>query len=424
LAFGQRQAATPAATPPRPIAQLVHTTWTPKEGGGPKGVTSLAQTTDGYLWIGTFFGLVRFDGVRFVRYTPLDGDTLPGDDPVNRLLATQDGSLWMIGGRGGVVTRLRNGRAVTYGKADGLEGVLDLAESSKGMLVAGSLGGLFRFSGGKWEAAGPGWNYPGKEARAVWFDRDDALWVETEDRVVYLPAGGHQFLDPGIPVRSAPMGCQFAQERDGTIWFSELGVSAYTLHKVGEQATRRTEIAIESLAILIDRKGSLWLASGSDGLRRVPDPSRIRGRRIARSGPEAERFTMKDGLLNDLPTAVLQDREGNVWVGSSTGLERFREGVFTPVPALAPARPRFVMAGRDSSVWTGAFNYGALQRFGPRMHRAERSSSTATPGSCASRAPDSSRSTSARGPGMDSGTWLSIRRAPSGSSAWSPDCCA
>lgn len=352
------------SVPPRPITQLVHTVWTPKQGGGPIGIRALAQTTDGYIWIGSFFGLWRFDGVRFVKYVPLGGDSIP-DGAVMRLLPTRDGSLWMIGGRGGLVIHLRAGRVVTYGKAQGLPGVLDLAQSSKGELVAGTVSGLFRFTNGKWEPVDTAWGFPGKQGRAVWFDRDDTLWAVTEDRVVYLPAGADRFLDPGAPIRSAPLGCRFAQEKDGTIWISVEGKSVYTVRKVGDKAEGFTEVKIDPLAMLIDRKGSLWVASGSDGLRRVPDVARIRGRRIEKFGPEAERFTMKDGLLADIPTALLEDHEGNIWVGSSNGLERFREGSFTPFLARGPARPRFIVAGRDSSIWTGAYNDGALQRFGP-----------------------------------------------------------
>ncbi len=358
------QTATPDSSPTRPIRELVHTTWTPKANGGPAGVRALAQTTDGYIWIGTFFGLIRFDGVRFVRYVPLSGDTHP-IRLVDRLLATRDGSLWILG-QGGVVSRLREGHLTSFRPADGLPATHQFAESSTGMLVAGTTAGLSRFVDGKWEGVGSAWGFPGAQCRALWFDRDDALWAVTEDRVVYLPAGARQFLDPGIPVRSAPLGIQFAQEQDGTIWMSELGQAAYTLRKVGDTASAVTGINVPPLALLIDSRGSLWLATGGFGLRRVPEVARIRGRRIERFGPDVEQFTMKDGLLADLPTALLEDQEGNIWVGSSSGLERFREGAFTPVPTVAVGRPRFVMAGRDSSVWTGAFNDFSLQRFGPR----------------------------------------------------------
>lgn len=350
--------------PPRPIHQLVHTTWTPKVGGGPAGVRSFAQTSDGYIWIGTFFGLVRFDGVRFVKYTPLGGDTLPSEE-ISRLMPGRDGSLWMTGGNGGVVARLRAGRAVTYGKAAGLFGVYQVVESSKGMVVVGTSNGLFRFTDGKWESVGAAWGYPAKQARALFFDRDDGLWVMSEDRILYLPPGGNRFLDPGYLVKGAPIGSEFAQEKDGTIWFMELGQALYTLRNPGEKREPTTELKIDPQAILIDRKGSLWVASGSDGLRRVPAVARIRGRRVEKFGPEAERFAMKDGLLTDIPLALMEDREGNIWVGGPTGVERFREGAFAAIPGPGPGRPRFVTAGRDSSVWSGPWNHGSLQRYGP-----------------------------------------------------------
>ncbi len=348
---------------PRPIHQLVHTTWTPKAGGGPIGIRDLAQTADGYIWIASYFGLWRFDGVRFVRYTPLGGDSIP-DGAVDRLLATRDGALWMLAGRGGV-TRLRSGRVATFSRTEGLPSARDLAESSRGMLVAGGVDGLYRYSHEQWEAVGPAWGLPGKQARAVWFDRDDALWVVTEDRVVYLPEGGKRFLDPGIPMQPAPEYCRFAQEQDGTVWFAGVGMSVYTLRKAGDQAAEFSQVKIDPLGMIIDRRGSLWIASSVDGLRRVPEVARIHGRQIETYGAGAERFTMKDGLLADIPTALLQDREGNIWVGSANGLERFREGAFSPFLGQGPARPRFVMAGRDSAVWSGPYNFGSLQRFGP-----------------------------------------------------------
>ena len=90
---------------------------------------------------------------------------------VLRLLASRDGSLWMIGGRGGMVIHIRNGRVATYSKGEGLPSALALGESSNGMLVAGTTDGLYRFAGGKWESADSAWGYPGEQARAERFAR-------------------------------------------------------------------------------------------------------------------------------------------------------------------------------------------------------------------------------------------------------------
>lgn len=351
------------STPVRPISQLVHTTWT-RATGGPIGIRALAQTTDRYIWIGSYFGLFRFDGVRFARYAPLTGDSMP-TGPINRLVAGRDGGLWVIG-PGGVVIHLRDGHATNYGRpADSVRVVL-VAESRAGEVLAAVTTGLFRLTDGKWENVGPGWGYPGKQCYAVWYDRDETLWAVTEDRVVYRPAGASRFVDAGHRTSSVSLGTHFAQERDGTVWTSELNKTAHTLHTDGgDSSAAYTVVDDDPLALLIDRKGSLWIASAGHGLRRVADVARIRGRKIEKYGPELEQYTMKQGALTDLPAALLEDHEGNIWVGSSGGLERFREGAFTPVLTLSPGRPRYVDAGRDSSVWTSPFNEGTLQRFGP-----------------------------------------------------------
>ena len=348
------------STPPRPISQLVHTTWTAKDGA-PTRLTALAQTRDGYLWMGSVAGLVRFDGVRFVPFVPQHGDTLPSGG-ARRLLAARDGSLWIVG-RSGAVSHLSNGRVIVYGEPDGLPRAFQLAESSTGMLVAGTVKGLAIFADGKWKDVGSEWRFPGTESRAVWFDRDDALWVQTESRVIYRPAGGPDFLDPNLPLKGRPYVADFAQARDGTIWMAEFGRSAHTLRRVGD-SSGMTEVKVGSQTLLIDRRGSLWVGSGGDGLRRIRDRRLIQGQSIERLGPEAEHFTQKEGLLSDIIMALLEDREGNIWVATPRGLERFREGAFAPIPIHGSVRARFVFARRDSSIWTGAFNTTGLIRIG------------------------------------------------------------
>jgi signal transduction histidine kinase/ligand-binding sensor domain-containing protein len=346
---------------PRPISQLVHTTWTAKDGA-PADVIDLGQTSDGYLWLGTRSGLVRFDGVRFVPFAPQRGDTIPAGG-VRRLLGARDGSLWIVW-LSGVVSHLRDGRVRSYGEQDGLSVVLQLTESSTGMLVAGMQKGLAHFAGGKWKDVSREWQYPGTESKAVWFDRDGALWAQTEDRVVYRPARGQRFLDPGYRVARRAHRADFAQEKDGTIWMAELSRSAHTVPRVGDTQPI-SEVIIGGWTLLIDRKGSLWIGTAGDGLRRVIDPTRIRGKTIAQFGPEAEHFTEKNGLLSDIIYALFEDREGNVWVATTRGLERFREGAFSPLATPGSVRLRFVYATNDTSVWTATQNVRGIIRLRP-----------------------------------------------------------
>jgi signal transduction histidine kinase/ligand-binding sensor domain-containing protein len=276
----------------------------------------------------------------------------------------RDGTLWIVW-ETGAVSHLVEGRLTTYGRPDGLAPVYDLAESSRGEMVAGTDSGLARLADGRWKDVGSEWGFVGNEARALWFDRSDALWVQTTDRVVYRPSGGPRFLDPGWRLRRVAYQADFAQAEDGTIWFAEMARSAHTLRRMGD-STPVSEVKVGAYSLLIDRKGSLWIGSRGDGLRRVPDPSRIRGRIVAQFGPEAEQFTEKDGLLSNVIWDLLEDREGNIWVASDRGLERFREGSLVPFATRGGLRPRGVFASRDSSVWISAFAVKEIIRIGPR----------------------------------------------------------
>ncbi len=347
--------------PIRPIHQLAHRTWTSHEGA-PTEIHVLAQTGDGYLWLGTVSGLVRFDGVRFVPFTPGGGDTLP-DAGVRALMEGNDGTLWIVW-ETGTVSHLVNGRLTNFGRRDGLAPVYQLAQSSRGELVAGTNAGLAQLVAGKWKNVGAEWGFKGTEARAVWFDRSDALWVETADRVVYRPDGATSFVDPGWKLKRVAYRAAFDQAEDGTIWIAEMARSAHTLRRMGDK-TPVTEVKVGAYSLLIDRKGSLWIGSRGDGLRRVPDPRRIRGRVVEQFGPEAEQFTEQDGLLSNVVWDLLEDREGNIWVASDRGLERFREGSLVPYTTRGGLRPRGVFANRDSSVWISAFATKEITRIGP-----------------------------------------------------------
>src|SRR5580704_8812289 len=142
----------------RTIAQFVHTSWTAKNGV-PANISALAQTTDGFLWLGTPQGLYRFDGVAFERYQPESGSAFPSNHVVS-LLALPDGDLW-IGFRNGL-SRLRSGHLTNYADVDGqpLENVRTVVQDREGVLWAGANAGLLRFEGNRWRLVREDWGYP------------------------------------------------------------------------------------------------------------------------------------------------------------------------------------------------------------------------------------------------------------------------
>ena len=337
------------------IAQYAHTSWTARDGA-PADIRALAQTTDGYLWLGTRLGLFRFDGVRFTRFEAQAGDSLPGSR-IGSLLAAHDGSLWIAWGTG-VVSRLRNGRVTTFGEGQGLAFTQGMVEASDGTIIAGTTKGLARFQRETWEDVSRTWNFPGTNARLLHYDRSGALWVVTEDRVVYLPAGHRQFVDPGERASGSEA---FAEAPDGTMWLAEVGRSAHTVRRFGETPPT-TEVLVGATTLLFDRKGAMWIGSAGDGLRRIAAGDRILGQRIAQFGPEAEAFTIRDGLSGDYVISRLEDSEGNIWFSTARGLDRFREAAFTTVSVPRPDIGRFVVATRDGALWTSARNTPGLLR--------------------------------------------------------------
>jgi len=305
-----------------PIGQLVRTTWTSKDGA-PAGIRELAQTTDGSLWIGSDSGLTRFDGARFTALQPHDGDTLPRTG-VRHLTPARDGALWIVW-RTGEVSRLHNGRLITFGERDGLPMAFRIAESSNGSVVAGTSSGIARFANGRWEDVTHEWGYPDSEGVAVWFDRAGTLWVESESRVLNLPLGSSRFADPAMTLSLQPgMRVDFAEAPDGTIWMAEFARSAHTVPRIANEDPV-TEVMVGAMTLLFDKQGSLWVGSAGDGLRRVSDLPRIRGQKVARFGPEAEQFTERDGLMSNDVVSLLEDGDGSIWVATSLGLQRFHE---------------------------------------------------------------------------------------------------
>src|SRR5260370_23678141 len=260
--------------PQKAITQLVHTSWTEREGA-PASIVALAQTTDGYLWLGTASGLYRFDGVRFTRFEPAAGEELPGTS-IAVLCATRNGSLWIVSASGRI-GRLHNGHVKT--SPDGPPRISSLAEDSHGVLVAGTATGLASFQDGHWKDAGKELGIPAKPVQRAYSDAHGTLWVATEDRILCLPAGQKHFQETGD---NAGQISAFAQAPDGAIWVAELTRSAREI-RTGRSHDRGplTEVAVGATIVLFDRQGSLWITSGGDGFRRLPHPRRRRGQHLA-----------------------------------------------------------------------------------------------------------------------------------------------
>jgi len=363
-----------ALDPQRAITQLIHTAWTEQQGA-PGEIRALAQTSDGYLWIGTISGLFRFDGVRFVEFKPRPGETLPSPR-IRALLATRDGALWILF-QSGALARLFDGHLKVYSDRDGLPATFVIVEQSDGTLLAGTSRGLFRFRQAGWKDAGEQLHFPPKSIDQVFLDKENTLWILSNSKVYFESSGDTSFSELEEPVKNVGGGGNFAEGPDGSIWFPEFTRSVHTVRRTNDHAPE-TEIRVGASCMLFDRDGSLWIATGGDGLRRLASLSGISGRSIGEFGPEAEQFTAAMGLSSDYVRAALEDMEGNLWFGTRYGLDRFHEAPFASVPIPHPDLPWGLTALRDGSVLTFTYSPAGILRLTPSGAPAVVPSGTAT----------------------------------------------
>jgi PAS domain S-box-containing protein len=344
LIFALSPSLTLALDPHQALAQLYHTSWSAKQGLT-GNVTSLAQTTDGYLWIGTTDGLLRFDGISFERYRPEVGALMATS--VSELMAVPDGGLWVGFTRGGA-SFVRNGRVTNYSDSDGfpVSTVRWFARDRSGAIWVSAVGGIARLEGRRWVSDYRAWNLPDGTPWALLVDREGTLWVATGSQIMYLRAGEKSFQSTGIRCTRVSV---LVEAADGAIWFydGELGKLRAFRQDGDKKFKMLPDIEILGEAAVFDRDGALWV--GGDGLSRFPPPSGAGGHGL---GEPVEKFTEGQGLSSRNADAILEDREGNLWIGTDGGLDRFRFRNVTWFPLRGNS---FTLSeGPGGEIWAGS----------------------------------------------------------------------
>jgi signal transduction histidine kinase/ligand-binding sensor domain-containing protein len=254
----------------------------------------------------------------------------------------------------GGVSFLKDGNLTNYGEPEGLPPgrVRKFAKDEEGTIWAAVQGGLALYDGSRWQRVGLEWNYPGKMAQVVFVDKEGTLWVATEDTIVFLPKGTRSFQPTGEKIDEV---LEITEAPDRTMWMAETTGSVRRIRLPGIDArSAGPEIEVGSRRIVFDREGSLWVPSAGDGIRRLPYPDRFPGQRISKFSDVLEKFTEAEGLSANYIFTVFEDREGNIWIGTANGLDRFRASSFVPV-RFPPGYHDFgLAAGHEGEIWTGS----------------------------------------------------------------------
>jgi signal transduction histidine kinase/ligand-binding sensor domain-containing protein len=363
-----------AINPDRDIHQFAHRSWGEREGY-PGQPTAMAQTADGFLWLGTTDGLFRFDGIHFERYVAGSGDQLPAHGPATGLLAVPDGSLWIAYSGVGIKV-LRNGNVKSYGEADGVStelAIYRIVQDHDGAIWANVADGLIRFNGTRWEHIGSEWklpeNVPHGTSTAVFVDSRGTLWVGIDHTVLYLKQGSKRFEPTGVAAGSP---YSIAEAPDGKIWMADHDTYVRAISvPVNAKAAETAQCGINADAaksrcprgdpseiqiaatndMIFDRQGSLWVATGTYGLARVPYSELKKNQPIPDSSRALQKFKSADGLSADSTDSILEDREGNIWVATRDGLDQFRETAMVPVELPKSIGQTGIAPADDGDVW-------------------------------------------------------------------------
>ena len=340
-----------AVNPNLSLSQYLHTSWTQEDGNALPPITAMAQTADGYLWLGTGNGLMRFDGMRFTEWSPVSGPALPSKS-IGWLRPAAVGGLWVSTPQG--LCRIDRGRVIRYPAAEKLPCpvIASMVEDRSGSLwlrnicPSGATVALLS-SNGNLQTFGTRDGLPSQPVNALFKDRQGSLWIATADAVCRW--------SPGSPAACSNTPAHVSAIAEGA---DGLPVIADGRRKQVFRLSNGQEIPVGphlpdfelTTAMVCDRDGNIWIGTVGQGLLRV------RQNRV-------DRFTRSEDLSSNVVTDLIEDHEGDIWVATARGVDRIRDPkvqVYTTLNGLSSDWVSAVYGDPSGAVWIGTA--GGLNR--------------------------------------------------------------
>ncbi|HKQ98926.1 MAG TPA: two-component regulator propeller domain-containing protein [Candidatus Polarisedimenticolia bacterium] len=370
------------------LTQLVLDSWQTEEGLPQSAVHAVLETPDGFLWVGTEEGLVRFDGAGFRVYDTSNTPALRNDhiwalaedrggtlwigtygggltrlrdgifsalttkeglpsDIVRTLHADRAGALW-VGTDGGGLARIERDMVTTFTTREGLphDRVNAVAEDGNGTIWVGTDdGGLARLQAGRFQDGGARDLLHEEDVNALDVDRTGALWVGTDGGLVRIAAGGSRRFTrrDGLPHDWVNT---LGEDRDGALWVATSGGLVRLRDGRFEALTAKEGLPNATvLTVYEDRAGRIWFGSAGGGLARLKDGV-------------AATFGPREGLSYDIASTILEDRHGTLWVGTyGGGLNRRRDDgrwdLLTTRDGLPDDAITSLFEDRAGALWVG-----------------------------------------------------------------------
>ncbi len=336
-----------ALDPHRALTQYTRTIWTQAQGLPQDTVRSVAQTPDGYLWVGTQEGLARFDGYDFLNFTREHGE-LP-NNTVGKLLATSDGALWI--GTSAGLARYANGRFEKFTAPEGLSSgpVTSIAEGRAGVVWMICEGKLYRHDAAGFSMIPPKELAPAGLLQSVYEDGHQTVWVGGSSGL--MKRSGSSFVKVlGARDLGGSFITSIIETADGLFAGGTRGIML--LRRDGTRRAYTTADGLPNnfvLALHQDHSGNLWVGTYG-GLSRL----------------EKDRFVSfpRDNQDDrDWVWSLYEDREYNLWVGMNGGLIRLRDDLFRNYgrdEGMPSDDPYVVHQDKHGVVWIGYHDSGLV----------------------------------------------------------------
>lgn len=373
--------------PQKAVTQYIIDSWTAETGLPQSSVWAVLQTSDGYLWIGTEEGLVRFDGVKF---TVFDEDNTPAmtTNYIRCLYEDSKKNLW-IGTLSGGLLRYKNGEfkpfkgeeefsrltiyailedslnniwiktdeqglfqwneransCRVYKQKDGLPAnvIRSICLDSEGNLWVSTPKGLYRFNDNRFISCTKGDDSKRKSLGAILVDSEKNLWIGTTKGLFQLKEG--KFIHYPVGKNSPTIIRTMFEDRDKNLWIAtkDTGLVRYNNGKFSILTQKDGLLANDVLAITEDREGNLWVGTAGGGLNRLKDG-------------KFTTITSKEGLSDDIVFSIYEDSKGYLWFGTNSGLNRYKNGAFIHFAfqqGLTHNTVNIIYEDRQGYIWAG-----------------------------------------------------------------------